>query len=98
MIGFNYNPNDLFPVRKELHVKSKIFNEYYFTALDGSELKEYASPKYGNLCEDVDKDAPMPLFSIIDFKLMPIRCCTSLILQKKSLHILATKILKIEMV
>ena len=49
--------------------------------MEGSELKEHASPKHGNLHKDVEKYTPMPLFSIIDFKVMPIRYCASLILQ-----------------
>ena len=64
-----------------MHVKAKLFNECAFTVLDGSELKGHASPTYGNLHKDVDEDTHMPLFSIIDFKVMPIRCCASLILQ-----------------
>ena len=81
VIGFNANPNDLLPVGKELHGKEKQFNEYSFTALDGSELKEHASPKCSDSHEDSNKDTPMPLLSTVYFKAVPIRYCAPLVLQ-----------------
>ena len=82
IIGFNANLNDSFPVDEEMRGEAKSFNECSSIALDSSELKEHASPTRGDLQKYVDKGVPMPLFSMTDFKAIPIRCCAPLKLQK----------------
>ena len=80
-IGFAGDPNNLLPVNKENYCKDKKFQGYSFTTSEGNQLPKYEVLTYGNMCEEVNNDTPLPIFSAIDFDKIPARCCASLMLQ-----------------
>ena len=44
-------------------------------------MKEYNTPKCRDLYPDANPNILMPFFSVIDFNVIPIHCCVSIMLQ-----------------
>ena len=81
MIGFINDPKRLLPVSEDFHSKAKIFDECSFATHNGCALSDYDSPAHGSAHKNANKNNTMPLCSIMNFKLMPMRCCASIMLQ-----------------
>jgi len=80
-IGFSMDPNDILPVSQVKYMKAKLFDGCSFTMKDGSALPSYKITTCGHAIKNISPETPVPDFSIIDFSVMPIRCCASVMLQ-----------------
>ena len=81
IIGFNIYLKELLLVPNESCRKAKVFDSFSITTTDDSCLKEYNTPKYGDLYPNINPNTNMSIFSIIDFNVIPIQCYASIILQ-----------------
>ena len=73
--------NNILPVEKHNCVKAKNFDEHSFTTKNGNHLPRYEVLTCGNMCDNVSCDTSLPIFSVIEFNFMPVRCCSSISLQ-----------------
>ena len=81
IIGFVQNPQDILPVQRTSYFKAQIYDGCSFCMNNGEELRQYDALAYGNRHRNVHKDTPAPLFSIINFDAIPMRCCASFMFQ-----------------
>ena len=81
LIGFELDPNSSLPVEKNHFILAKKFIKHSFATLDGNELPKCKVLTRGNVHKNISSDTPLPIFSVIDFKTIPMRCCASLMLQ-----------------
>ena len=64
-----------------MYNKAKRFENCSFTTKDGKELPMHKPPTYDSTYKHIDPGTPVPDFAIIDFNIIPIRCCASFMLQ-----------------
>ena len=80
-IGVSVDPNNILPARKNMYHKAKLFDGCSFTTKDGSELPIFKPPAHGYEYDHISPDTPVSDFSVIDFNVIPMRCCASVMLK-----------------
>ena len=87
-IGFKKSPFNLSPAEKKRHGSAKSFESCSFTTRNGEELPKFHVPLRDDSRTDLPPNTPLPTFSIINFKTIPIYFCQSLMLKNHAASML----------